>query len=165
LPFSIETIPIAHALSAEQSAVSKSIATSFIAMTSLKIQCRAAHEIEHLVAICCLRRASRRSAHFLRLRYQAGHASQPFRAAGPIRLTLAPIIECLQLVGQQPDHDRRGAKRGPAPPSFFFDIRYCARHELLILKSNWLHKVRRHVAQPNSSYAAISRLFHHCGDL
>jgi hypothetical protein len=38
LPFSIETIPIAHALSAEQSAVSKSIATNFIAMTSLKIQ-------------------------------------------------------------------------------------------------------------------------------
>src|SRR5450755_2980309 len=31
LPFSIETIPIAHALSANRSAVSKSIATSFIA--------------------------------------------------------------------------------------------------------------------------------------
>jgi hypothetical protein len=38
LPFSIETIPMAHALSADRSAVSKSIATSFIAMASLKIQ-------------------------------------------------------------------------------------------------------------------------------
>src|SRR5450755_4548159 len=38
LPFSIETIPMAHALSADRSAVSKSIATSFIAIASLKIQ-------------------------------------------------------------------------------------------------------------------------------
>jgi hypothetical protein len=35
---SIETIPMAHALSADRSAVSKSIATSFIAMAWLKIQ-------------------------------------------------------------------------------------------------------------------------------
>jgi hypothetical protein len=35
--FSIETIPMAHALSAHRSAVSKSIATSFIAMAWLKI--------------------------------------------------------------------------------------------------------------------------------